>query len=110
MIVNGNIPGSVNEIAFKPIKGHYPDVVTIQFVKKYIMVDSVKGFLQLSKDTTDKASNDKSIFVFFLCTGITFGTFRNSGNIPLLKDKLIIQPNGLMQLMGDVISARVVWG
>ena len=29
MIVNGNISGSVNEIAFKPIKGHYPDVVTI---------------------------------------------------------------------------------
>ena len=29
MIVNGNIPGPVNEIAFKPIKGHYPDVVTI---------------------------------------------------------------------------------
>ena len=29
MIVNGNIPGSVTETAFNPIKSHYPDVVTI---------------------------------------------------------------------------------
>ena len=35
-----------------------------------------------------------SSFSPFLCMGITFETFRKSGNIPLLEDTLIISLNG----------------
>ena len=74
----------------------------------------------------------ESRFSPFLCTGITFATFGNLRNIPLLKDMLIISHNGsassvvssfnifvdmllgpialfgLMRLIRDASSAKVV--
>ena len=49
-----------------------------------------------------------SSFSPFPCIGITFATFRKSGNVPLVKDTLIISHNGFGILL--IFLLVCCWG
>ena len=65
-IIDGCELSPVTEIAFEPIKSYSSDAIMVYFRKKNIMIDSVKGFLQVYEDTTSKIAVLKSIFLSFL--------------------------------------------
>ena len=53
------------QIAFEPIKSYSSDAIMVEFGKKDIMNDSVKGFLQVYEDTRGKFFIVKNISYHF---------------------------------------------